>query len=96
MKIEPCLMPFDLRNAKVAFESRIVEHGNWKLVLENNRECYHCAASHPELTRKFPESTLHSGAGATPNVLTSSSWLKPARRRVSLVDFGSPMTINVG
>jgi phenylpropionate dioxygenase-like ring-hydroxylating dioxygenase large terminal subunit len=63
MKIEPYLMPFDLRNAKVAFESRIVEHGNWKLVLENNRECYHCAASHPELTRTFPESTLHSGAG---------------------------------
>jgi len=63
MQIEPYLMPFDLRNAKVAFESRIVEHGNWKLVMENNRECYHCAASHPELTRTFPESTLHSGAG---------------------------------
>jgi Rieske 2Fe-2S family protein len=63
MRLEPYLVPFDLSNAKVAFESRIVERGNWKLVMENNRECYHCATSHPELTRTFPESTLHSGAG---------------------------------
>jgi Rieske 2Fe-2S family protein len=26
-----------------------VEAGNWKLVIENNRECYHCSAGHPEL-----------------------------------------------
>ena len=55
--------PFDLEHAKVAFESRIVEKGNWKLVWENNRECYHCRGSHPELTRTFPETPSHSGAG---------------------------------
>ena len=27
-----------------------VEDGNWKLTMENNRECYHCATNHPELT----------------------------------------------
>ena len=42
-------------NSKVAFESTIVEKGNWKLVWENNRECYHCAGNHPSLTRTFPE-----------------------------------------
>lgn len=41
------------RDLKVAHQSRIVESGNWKLVLENNRECYHCAGSHPALCRTF-------------------------------------------
>lgn len=53
--VTPYFAPFDVANAKVAFESTIVEEGNWKLVLENNRECYHCAGSHPELCRTFPE-----------------------------------------
>ncbi|MBJ3775480.1 aromatic ring-hydroxylating oxygenase subunit alpha [Acuticoccus mangrovi] len=43
------LEPYELKDAKVAFETDIVEKGNWKLVIENNRECYHCAANHPEL-----------------------------------------------
>ncbi|MEM9221201.1 MAG: aromatic ring-hydroxylating dioxygenase subunit alpha [Pseudomonadota bacterium] len=49
------LAPHDLENSKVAYESTILEHGNWKLVWENNRECYHCAANHPSLCRSFPE-----------------------------------------
>jgi len=28
---------------------------NWKLIIENFMECYHCAAIHPELTRVLPE-----------------------------------------
>lgn len=44
---------YDLRNTKIAFETEIVENGNWKLVIENNRECYHCAAGHPELNASF-------------------------------------------
>ncbi|MEO9944418.1 MAG: aromatic ring-hydroxylating dioxygenase subunit alpha [Paraglaciecola sp.] len=43
------LEPYDLENAKVAVEKTIVEDANWKLVIENNRECYHCNGSHPEL-----------------------------------------------
>jgi phenylpropionate dioxygenase-like ring-hydroxylating dioxygenase large terminal subunit len=62
--VEPYLAPFDLRQARVAFSSTIVERGNWKLVMENNRECYHCRASHPELSVSFPEAPLHSGGGA--------------------------------
>lgn len=45
--------PHGMGDLKVAFQSRIVENGNWKLVLENNRECYHCAGSHPALCRTF-------------------------------------------
>jgi stachydrine N-demethylase len=45
--------PHRLDEMKVAHRSSIVEKGNWKLVLENNRECYHCAGSHPSLCRTF-------------------------------------------
>ncbi|MTI43014.1 Rieske 2Fe-2S family protein [Roseibium hamelinense] len=49
------LAPHDLGNAKVAYESSIIEEGNWKLVWENNRECYHCGGNHPALCRSFPD-----------------------------------------
>jgi len=52
---ETYLAPHDLANAKVAYESSIVESGNWKLVWENNRECYHCGGNHPSLCRSFPD-----------------------------------------
>ena len=58
------LAPFDLARARVAHSATIVEAGNWKLVMENNRECYHCRLSHPELCRTFPEAPLHSGGGS--------------------------------
>ena len=40
--------PHELGATKVAYQQDIVEQGNWKLVMENNRECYHCDG-HPEL-----------------------------------------------
>lgn len=62
------LAPYTLDRAKVAHTSTLVERGNWKLVWENNRECYHCRATHPELTRTFPEAPLHSGGGSDEEV----------------------------
>ncbi|MEP7454391.1 aromatic ring-hydroxylating dioxygenase subunit alpha [Phyllobacterium sp. SB3] len=59
--IEPYLAPHRLGETKVAFQSSIVEKGNWKLVWENNRECYHCAANHPELCKTFPEAPSVTG-----------------------------------
>ena len=46
--------PHDFKNAKLAASSVLVENANWKLVMENARECYHCATGHPELSRTFP------------------------------------------
>src|SRR5580658_6778182 len=60
-QVEQYLAPHKLIDARIAFESTIVENGNWKLVWENNRECYHCAANHPELLRTFPERPTVSG-----------------------------------
>ncbi|NKK02553.1 Rieske 2Fe-2S domain-containing protein [Rhizobium leguminosarum bv. viciae] len=47
------LAPYDIRNAKIAFQTDVIEDGNWKLTMENNRECYHCSANHPELCVSF-------------------------------------------
>jgi Rieske 2Fe-2S family protein len=37
-----------LEEAKLAKAVRYTVKANWKLVFENNRECYHCASAHPE------------------------------------------------
>lgn len=66
--MEPRLAPYDLRNAKVAFEQDVIEEGNWKLTMENNRECYHCASNHPQLSLSFHAADF----GYDPDGLTES------------------------
>ncbi|MGH8194170.1 MAG: aromatic ring-hydroxylating oxygenase subunit alpha [Woeseiaceae bacterium] len=36
---------------------------NWKVILENYNECYHCAGVHPELCKIVPEFRKNGGAG---------------------------------
>jgi Rieske 2Fe-2S family protein len=75
--VEPYLAPHRLREAKVAFESTIVEEANWKLVWENNRECYHCGPNHPELCRTFPESPTVAGVeGASDDPVITGHWTR--------------------
>jgi Rieske 2Fe-2S family protein len=87
--MEPYFAPHNLVDAKVAHEATIIEKGNWKLVWENNRECYHCAANHPELCKTFPEAptvTGVNGAESDPEML--AHWRKceaaglPSRFRI--------------
>jgi len=59
--LTPYLAPHRLAEARVAVEMSIVEKGNWKLVWENNRECYHCGANHPELCRTYPRAPAVTG-----------------------------------
>jgi Rieske 2Fe-2S family protein len=75
--MEPYFLPHRLRDAKVAYESTIIEKGNWKLVWENNRECYHCAGNHPELCKTFPEApTVTSVNGAAEDPEIAAHWEK--------------------
>ncbi|MGH3145549.1 MAG: aromatic ring-hydroxylating oxygenase subunit alpha [Rubrobacter sp.] len=46
--IEPQLRPHGLERAKVAVRHQYDVAANWKTLVENNRECYHCRVSHPE------------------------------------------------
>lgn len=76
-QVAPYFAPHGLADVKVAHQNTIVENGNWKLVWENNRECYHCAANHPELCRTYPEaptSTGVQGAGDDPEI--AAHWAK--------------------
>ncbi|MCC5999594.1 MAG: aromatic ring-hydroxylating dioxygenase subunit alpha [Pararhodobacter sp.] len=67
------LAPSGLADARVAFSSTIVERGNWKLVIENNRECYHCSGAHPALCRTFSDNPLMGAMdgpqSASPDIL---------------------------
>ncbi len=63
-KLAAYVAPHNLNNAKLAFESVLVENANWKLVMENARECYHCGTSHPALAKTFPvEMSRHFDSG---------------------------------
>jgi glycine betaine catabolism A len=58
--LEPMLAPHELRNAKVAHTVSLTVQANWKLVMENARECYHCRVSHPELMKSFRDFTVRT------------------------------------
>ncbi len=42
------LRPHGLTSAKIAVRQSWTVNANWKLVMENFRECYHCPPTHPE------------------------------------------------
>jgi Rieske 2Fe-2S family protein len=46
--MEPFIRPQGLDRAKVAKSVDYSVAANWKLVWENNRECYHCNVNHPQ------------------------------------------------
>jgi glycine betaine catabolism A len=46
--IEPLAKPQGFTRARVAKVVDYLVDANWKLVWENNRECYHCNANHPQ------------------------------------------------
>jgi Rieske 2Fe-2S family protein len=52
---------YDMSRLKVAVQDDLIEPANWKLVMENNRECYHCDQNHPELLKSL--STYGFGKG---------------------------------
>jgi Rieske 2Fe-2S family protein len=54
------LLTVDLESVKLAHEERYDIHANWKLVLENSVECYHCAANHPELCATMDRRAMYA------------------------------------
>ena len=64
--VDPYVAPHGTDDLKVAAEISIVEKGNWKLVWENNRECYHCAVGHPTLIKSLPQTDDPNDPVTTP------------------------------
>ena len=46
---------YDIANLSLGRRIRYDVKANWKLIIENFMECYHCATIHPELTEVLPE-----------------------------------------
>ncbi|WP_428027475.1 aromatic ring-hydroxylating oxygenase subunit alpha [Altererythrobacter sp.] len=60
---------YNLDRLKVAYQDDLIENANWKLTMENNRECYHCDSNHPELLNSlsgdgFGDGSPEDGLGA--------------------------------
>jgi glycine betaine catabolism A len=49
--LEPRLRPYDLARTKICHTLRYTAQSNWKLLVENARECNHCPPVHPEYCR---------------------------------------------
>ncbi|MDN3556204.1 aromatic ring-hydroxylating oxygenase subunit alpha [Halomonas maura] len=72
--VTPFIAPHGLDNCKVAFESNLIEKGNWKLVFENNRECFHCDGAHPELMNSFVENLSVAGVADSEDPELEAFW----------------------
>ena len=48
--LDPFISHFAIGRTKIVHRETYPTHGNWKLAVENFRECYHCAPAHPEYT----------------------------------------------
>ncbi len=79
-EMTPYLELHDLPNTKIVKTIDLIEYGNWKITMENNRECYHCGANHPELTIPL----FAYGFGFSPQTLDESE-LAAATRYEDLV-----------
>jgi glycine betaine catabolism A len=74
---------YRLDHLKVAEQIDLVDRANWKLVMENNRECYHCPSNHPELLRSLdgngfgkglPEDSVEQGEGEAAIAARRERW----------------------
>jgi Rieske 2Fe-2S family protein len=55
----PYMKPHGLRDSKVCCHEQLQVKANWKVVAENQWECYHCAPAHPELAQVMTYVAAH-------------------------------------
>eukprot|EP01089_Gocevia_fonbrunei_P020457 TRINITY_DN763_c0_g1_i1.p1 TRINITY_DN763_c0_g1~~TRINITY_DN763_c0_g1_i1.p1 ORF type:complete len:513 (-),score=65.49 TRINITY_DN763_c0_g1_i1:101-1639(-) len=49
--MEPEVLPHEFEGGKIAFSKTYEVNANWKVIYENNRDCYHCTKGHPEYVK---------------------------------------------
>jgi glycine betaine catabolism A len=65
----PLVGRYNLKHAKVVHRQEVIEKANWKLAMENARECAHCRIGHPELAATYINSiTLNFDNPTEPHV----------------------------
>jgi Rieske 2Fe-2S family protein len=75
----PRLRPHDLPHAKVACKKEYDIAANWKLVVENSRECYHCGVAHPQYCKAV---TFAAAVGSEIAQVEAASAEEKAREEV--------------
>ena len=60
------LVPHGLADARIVARDSYRVAANWKTLVENNRECYHCRGSHPEFSLSNFEQGTHGDVRANP------------------------------
>ena len=75
---EPHLEFHGFSTAKIAHRASYPTAANWKLVVENFFECYHCAPAHPEFCSRHPRDALLAvGAGPSSGPAEAVQSFKP-------------------
>jgi Rieske 2Fe-2S family protein len=99
---EAAMAPFRFRDAKVARTISYEVASNWKLFMENYRECYHCLANHPEFCATVPVGrgvALHQGSRNIRLIhapsLTFSNYPLRAGAKTQSLD-GAPVSLPFG
>ena len=93
-QVEAYLAPHRIADAKVAYESTIVENGNWKLVWENNRECLPLRGEPSRTVPNFPGGADGFRRRRRDDDAAMPSIGDAARRRVCPADSEFPIADN--
>ena len=79
-RVAPRLRHHDMDQARVAHARTYQVQANWKLVVENSRECYHCGVGHPQYCRAVGfAAAIGSRSIAATEATFASQRPKPAR-----------------
>ena len=62
--LDDILAPYSLGSMRVAAAHNYVVQANWKTIVENYLECYHCPTIHPELCRVSPPDSAQAFASS--------------------------------
>ncbi len=81
--IAPRLRPHALPAARIAHTAEYEIGANWKLVVENSRECYHCGTGHPQYCR-----AVGFAAGIGSHALAEADVELQRQRHSELADAG--------
>jgi Rieske 2Fe-2S family protein len=92
-ELEPGLRYCGFPQARIAARRRYPTHGNWKLVIENFIECYHCIPCHPE----YASVMRHIDVVARDAPAAAAAWKEEVERwSREDADTGSPLGVAPG
>ncbi len=66
---DPHFQPFDLPHCRIVHSTDYDVAANWKILLDNFMECYHCPGAHPEFCRTFDLKRNPGGVLESPHPL---------------------------